>query len=397
VIQRRGVLARTFLSLVLVAVLTGVMVAVITRLDVGRSFRSYMASLPPAAPVSVSEGAAAHEKLREKIMQGVAVAVIGAVDRGTVTAVFVAFIVAAVAAWALARGLSDPMHRLEEAAQRLAAGDLSHRVEVTGPREVERLADAFNEMADSIAEAEDLRQRLVADVAHELRNPLAAARAQAEGMAEGVLPANGERLASLVEDLGQLSLLVADLQELSVAEAGALHYEFEKVDLTGLVRGDVARARLHADSEGVELLWSGCSGPVWVMGDARRLEQVLCNMVANAMRHTTDGSVEVVCSTSAGSAEVRVIDTGDGIPAEDLPHIFERFYRADEARARDTGGAGVGLAIARRIVTDHGGEVFASSTFGQGAVVGFRLPLFAGSAGMPPGLGIGGAPQARAL
>jgi two-component system, OmpR family, sensor histidine kinase BaeS len=197
----------------------------------------------------------------------------------------------------------------------------------------------------------------------------------AEGMAEGILPPTQARFEALVSDLGHLSVLVNDLQELAVAEAGQLRYDMAPLDLADLVARETARAAESAPA-GVVLSAEGVTMPVWIAGDDLRLSEVLRNLLSNAIRHTPEGSVVVgVSPDSDGRVEVRVTDSGEGIPAEDLPYIFERFYRADAARSADTGGAGLGLAIARRIVEDHGGTVFVEDAPEGGAVVGFRLPL----------------------
>jgi signal transduction histidine kinase len=166
---------------------------------------------------------------------------------------------------------------------------------------------------------------------------------------------------------------VEDLQELSAAEAGQLRYEMARTDLGALACAEVERglARAHA---GVELTCEPC-GELPVEADEGRISQVMRNLIDNALRHTERGSITVVCSADGDRARVEVRDTGEGIPAADLPYIFERFYRADAARARDTGGSGVGLAVSRRIVEDHDGGVFASNREGGGAIVGFELPL----------------------
>jgi len=236
----------------------------------------------------------------------------------------------------------------------------------------------FNRMADSLERAEELRRKLVADVAHELRNPLAAARAQAEGMAEGILVADPERLGSLVDDLVHLSALIDDLQELAIADAGRLRYDMREVDLGEVVAREADRIEPLV-AESVRLIRDIAAGPVIVTGDERRLAQVVRNLLNNAVRHTAQGSVTVAAAVEAGRAVVRVTDTGEGISADDLPHVFQRFYRADTARASDTGGAGLGLAISERIVRDHGGEMFAASELGAGSAIGFALPLESGA------------------
>jgi len=246
-------------------------------------------------------------------------------------------------------------------------------VDASGPREVGELADAFNEMADSLSEAEVLRRRLVADVAHELRNPVAALRAQLEGVAEGVLEMDDARAVSLVADVKQLSRLVEDLQTLSVAEAGRLPYLIEQIDMVEVVGAEIERARPNVH-EGVSIAVDADVQSHLVDADAARVGSVVRNLLSNAVRHTHDGSIIVAVRAGDGVVRVEVTDTGEGIPAEDLPFVFERFYRADSARAQDTGGAGIGLAIAKRIIEDLGGSMYASSEPGHGATVGFDLP-----------------------
>jgi signal transduction histidine kinase len=299
---------------------------------------------------------------------------LSAVDRSVAVGALAAIALSIVAAYLIARHLTRPVRALEEAALALADGDLSNRVQAGGPEEISALGEAFNHMADTLEQSEELRRRLVADVAHELRNPIAAARAQAEGMAEGVLTTDARRLDSLVEDMAHLSALVDDLQELAVAEAGRLRYDMAPVDLAGLVAREVERAR-HLAAPGVTVAAALPDSAVTVTGDERRLSEVLRNLLANATRHTRSGTVTVHVEPGPGPmTRVWVVDTGEGIPTPDLPYVFERFYRADTARATDTGGAGLGLAISARIVRDHGGSVFAENTPGGGATVGFTLP-----------------------
>jgi len=360
-----GIAWQFFFGMLVVALGAVLAVGLITRRVFSSAFQTYLATLP-----QMRQGMGMGRHL---VLGAAEQTFLDSVDRGVMIGAVVAVLITGIAAFLLARYFTRPLGRLEEGALGLAGGDLSHRVEVSGPAEVVAVADAFNQMADTLEEAEGLRKRLVADVAHELRNPIAAARAQAEGMAEGVLAAEPARLDSLVEDLEHLSALVDDLQELAIAEAGRLRYEMGDLDLATLVRRETERLSATAPAD-VEVPASGVDAPAVVHGDERRLSQVLRNLLSNALRHTAQGSVEVALGRSGDHVEVRVIDTGEGIPAEDLPYVFERFYRADAARAGDTGGAGLGLAITRRIIIDHGGNVFAESTPGEGATVGFTLP-----------------------
>lgn len=280
---------------------------------------------------------------------------------------------AAIVAFFVARMLSRPLADLEESVDALAQGDHERRAVVTGPKEIASIAEAFNHMADSVVQSEELRKRLVADVAHELRNPLGAALAQAEGMVDGILPTDKARVQSLVDDLRHVSVIVEDLRELAAADSGNLPYTMELFDLSAIVEQHVKRVTPRL-SDDIALSATGVDGPIMVEGDVVRIQQVLRNLLYNARDHTSYGSITIVVDASPDMVTLRVDDTGDGIPAEALPHIFERMYRADDARSAATGGAGLGLAISNSIVRRHGGEMFASSEPGHGASVGFTIP-----------------------
>jgi len=361
---RRSLFLYAFVTMVVVALLSVGVAGLLTRAQISAAFGTYLQTLP----VGMGRGMMGAGGMMGASEQTFLAAVDAGILMGALLAIGLAALVASGGAYYLTR----PLKRLTEAVQTVAAGDLSQRVDAGGPLEVGRLGDAFNDMASSLATSETLRQRLVADVAHELRNPIASLRAQAEGIAEGVLTPEPRRLASLAEDTLQLSRLVDDLQELSAADAGRLTYRMERILLAPIVDAEVARARARADA-GVDVV-SECSTQLAVIGDDGRLAQVMRNLLGNAIRHTDSGSVRVMCRVSDGCAVVEVVDTGEGIPDADLPYVFERFYRADTARARETGGSGIGLAVSRRIVEDHGGTVFARN-HADGAVVGFTIPL----------------------
>jgi len=302
---------------------------------------------------------------------------LSATDQGIFLSAAIGVAIAAVAAILLARFLARPVRRLKAGAQAIATGELEYRVAPEGPGEFRGLAAAFNDMAESLQEGEELRKRLVSDVAHELRNPIAALRAQVEGVAEGVLPMDDARIASIVDDVTHLSRLVDDLQELSVAEAGRLRYDTGSLDVCELVRREVDRAQaLTAD--GVMLVAECPADPLIARADEMRVAQVLRNLLANAARHTSAGRISVDVSGDESAIRVAVVDTGEGIPEADLPYVFERFYRSDASRAVGTGGSGLGLAISKRIVGDHGGTVFAERNADGGATVGFTLPRVEG-------------------
>jgi two-component system, OmpR family, sensor histidine kinase BaeS len=364
--RRLSLAIQVFLSILLVALGAVLTVGLIARDALSRAFDAYLAGLPTPAGGGRGMG---------RVMLGAAEQTfIQSVDQSVYLASMVAVVVATLVAYLLAKHLSDPLRKLEHAAEQVSSGDLAHRVETAGPAEVASLGEAFNSMADSLQSAEELRRRLVADVSHELRNPIAAARAQAEGMVDGIVAINGERLSSLLDDLRHLSLLVDELQELSTAESGRLPYDMSDVDLVPLALREVRRAASMANAEVSVELDDRVSSAV-VLGDETRLSQVMRNLLSNALRHTATGTISVSVSVVDGIAAVSVRDTGEGIAEEDLPFVFERFYRTDPSRATKTGGSGLGLAISRQIVIDHAGSVFASGNDDGGATVGFRIPL----------------------
>lgn len=368
--RRSRLIWQVFLSILVVSLTSIFAAGVIAREALSSAFEAYLIAAPTHMGIVQGHGMG-------RVFIGVAEqSFMSGVDRGIVLSSIVAVGFAAVAALLLARYLTRPLRRLTAGAKAVAAGNLDHRVQVAGPGEVEELADAFNEMAVSLQMGEDLRRRMVSDVAHELRNPVTALRAQAEAVAEGILPMDEHRIASIVEDLAHLSRVIEDLQELSTAESGGLRYERERFDMCELARREVERGSLMTG--GAVSMDVACDGEtLLVEADAFRVAQVLRNLLGNAARHTHEGSITVRVERVDGWVRVAVEDTGEGIPAADLPRIFERFYRADAARAASTGGTGLGLAISKHVVEDQGGAVFAASTEGVGSIVGFSLPMSA--------------------
>lgn len=261
----------------------------------------------------------------------------------------------------VSRLLTAPLARLTRASQAIAAGDLSQRVAVRSRDEIGALGDAFNEMAGSLAEAETLRKNLVADISHELRTPLTVVQGNLQAILDGVYPLEMAQVASLYDETRLLTRLVDDLHDLALADAGQLRMERAPVDLAALAQAAVGQLSPAAEAAGVELALTA-AGASEVMGDADRLAQVLRNLLGNALRHTpAGGRVTVRVETSAGQTRIEVADTGAGITAEDLPHVFDRFYRGDKSRARASGGSGLGLAIVKQLVEAQHGQVWAES------------------------------------
>jgi signal transduction histidine kinase len=278
----------------------------------------------------------------------------------------------------LSRRILAPVKSLTAAAQRMAAGDLTQRVAVTTDDEIGDLARAFNRMADGLARLEALRRNMVTDVAHELRTPLTNIRGYLEALRDGVVEPEPRVIDSLYEETMLLNRLVDDLRDLSLAEAGQLPLQRCPTSLAEIVDQAVEAARPRAEVQGIALRADLPDGLPPVDVDARRVGQVLRNLVENGLTHTPPGGeVRVSARPAGGGVEVRVEDTGAGIAAADLPYVFERFYRADKSRSRATGGAGLGLSIARQLVEAHGGRMGVESTEGQGSAFFFTLPSVA--------------------
>jgi two-component system sensor histidine kinase BaeS len=277
---------------------------------------------------------------------------------------------ALVAAWIALRRLAAPATRLVDAARRIEDGDYSARVPVRGPSELRSLARAFNAMSSRLEADEARRQSVLADVAHELRTPITVIRGQAEGIVDGVYPADAEQMRPVLAATRTLEVLVDDLRTLALAEVGTLQLQREPVDLSVLVHDTLAPFADAARAAGAHLV-AGVEPPGLVVeADAVRLGSVLANLVANALRHVhVGGEVRLSASRRGASVRIAIRDNGDGIAAELLPRVFDRFVKGP-----DSPGSGLGLAIVRGIVDAHGGRVAVASTPGAGTEVEIILP-----------------------
>ncbi len=276
----------------------------------------------------------------------------------------------------VSRQILSPVQGLSSVASRLGRGDLSQRADGSGPTEIKELAHSFNRMAGSLQEAEEQRRNLVADVAHELRTPLFNIQGYLEAVKDGLLEPDEETIDTIHGQVLHLGRLVEDLRLLAQAESGGLHLELETDSLDDLVSRAVDAARPRSEANGVGLIFQPAEQLILVEMDRTRIAQVVSNILDNAVQHTPPGGqVRVgVDSLEGGRVRVTVEDDGEGIPSENLPLVFERFYRVDASRSRSTGGAGLGLTIAKRLVESHGGAIWAESAGATGARVSFELP-----------------------
>ncbi|MFZ1239039.1 MAG: ATP-binding protein [Anaerolineae bacterium] len=303
-------------------------------------------------------------------------AFLSALNRSLLLSALLAGLAAVAVTLVLSGRILRPVQRLTTAARRMEKGDLSTRVQVETDDEIGQLAHAFNAMAGSLSQQEQLRRNMVNDVAHELRTPLTNLRGYLDAARDGLVSTDGALVDSLYEETMLLSRLVADLQELAQAEAGRLTLMRQPVALVGLVEQAMGMLRPPADAKGVTLLVDLPSDLPQVDADRERVGQVLRNLLQNAFAHTPAGGViTVTAQPEASSVRVAVHDTGSGIAPEHLPHVFDRFYRADRLHSSQTGRAGLGLAIVKQLVLAHGGTVTASSEPGRGSTFTFTLPI----------------------
>lgn len=352
---------RTFLTLALV-VTAGVLTAAVVALVVGPPlFHEHLVELGGAVGPAEMEHAEA--------------AFVDAGVRSLGVGLVVALALAIALAWMETRRLRRPLDALTAAATHLEAGDYTARVApgATSP-EFDAVAEAFNDMASRLHSTEESRRRLLSDVAHELRTPLATLAAELEAIIDDVLPWDRENQEVLTQQVERLRTIAQDLDDVSRAEEGRFALDRQELALTELVEPALAASAGRFRAKGVSLTIDLGPGTVWA--DPQRVGQILSNLLDNALRHTpSGGQVTVAARTGRDETTVTVSDTGDGLAPEQLAKVFERFYRADAARARDAGGSGIGLTIARSLALAHGGSLSAASAGpGRGSTFTLILP-----------------------
>ena len=279
--------------------------------------------------------------------------------------------------------ITSPVRKLHKAANSIAAGDFEPRVDVHSQDDLGQLGNAFNLMAKSLEDSMLQRRMMVADVAHELRTPRTAMQGTLEAIKDGVLPMDDEQVNALYSETMLLNRLVGDLKLLSLADAGQLTLDKASTDVAYLIHQVVDRARTQAEQKNVQLETHIQPDLPEVELDPDRITQVMNNLIGNALRYTNPGGVITVSAALVGgrSLRVSVSDTGIGIPADQLPFIFDRFYRVDKSRTRVSGGSGLGLAIVKHLIEMHGGTIKAESPLGSdptgrlyGTSISFVIP-----------------------
>jgi signal transduction histidine kinase len=273
---------------------------------------------------------------------------------------------AALLSFFLTRAVLRPLSRITEAADKIAAGDYAARTEIPSTDEVGRLGQAFDRMADSLEKIEQLRKTMIVDIAHELRTPLTNVRGYLEGMADGVISPSKETFEMLEQEILRLVRLISDLDQLTRVDAAGAFLRREEIHLPGLVGQVLDLYRPDFESRGIAAETRIDEAAQFVKADRDKLMQTLRNLIQNAWQYTQPGgSVLVSADPVEGGIMLAVANTGGGIAEEDLPLIFERFYRADKSRSRESGGTGLGLAIVKGLIEAHGGRVGAECTDGR--------------------------------
>jgi len=285
-----------------------------------------------------------------------------------------------IASYALARSITVPLRNLSRAAEQIAQGNFGQNVPVETRDEVGYLANIFNRMSETLAVNTKLRQQLLANIAHELKTPLAVIQGHLEGMVDGVIETSKEQLSSLHDEAIRLNRLINDLRDLSLAEVRQLALEKQLADINQIVTRAVTMLKPLADDKGIYIACTLAPSLPKTAVDVDRMSQVFYNILVNAIRYSPDqGRIEV--ATVLTEAEKRqwmlvsVTDSGPGVAPEDMPYLFDHFYRGDKSRDRKSGGSGLGLAIVKQLVENHGGKVAVNSTLGAGSVFQVLLPL----------------------
>lgn len=360
---------KLFLSYLGVLLLTVALLWLAIQLALPASFARHMGAASGGNGMMLGRGANADKPpLYDEFKAGV--------NEAIFWAAWVAVGVAALVSWLVSRRIVHPIRQMQQASLHLAAGHFDQHVPVLTDDELGDLARSFNHMAEELAQVETRRRRLIGDVAHELRTPLTAIQGYMEGLMDGVLPAEPETFAQIHGETQRLSRLIDDLQELSRIEAGAYSLNIQPVKLDEAVRTVFKRLGNQFEERSLTLQAQLGSRELVVLADSDRLVQILTNLLGNALHYTpAGGTVTVRAHQSGGQVEICVEDTGIGIPAEALPHIFERFYRVDTSRSRRRGGSGIGLTIVKHLVESQQGRIWAESPGeGQGSRFCFRLP-----------------------
>jgi histidine kinase len=368
---------KVFLSYVLVVLVGALVLIAAANLSAPAAFQRHLAGMSTMMSAGNRMGNAS--SMAQDLFAGYRAAVADALS----LAALAALVAAVLASLFISHRVVSPVQRMTKLSRRIAEGEYEERLAIPGDvrsdqlDELARLALSFNQMADKLERTEALRRQLIGDVTHELRTPLAAIKGYMEGLMDGVLPAQTETYQQVHAEVDRLQRLVDDLQELSRVESGAYKLKLGPVSVPEVIETVMGNLGRSFADKGILLEVAIEPGLPPVTADRDRILQVLTNLAGNALQYTpSGGSVTIRATREPSEVVVSVADTGTGIAAEHLPHIFDRFYRTDRSRARASGGSGIGLTIAQALVKAHGGRIWAESAgVDQGSTFHFTLPL----------------------
>lgn len=362
--SKMGLRSRLFLSHIIVMIVGLLTLLTIGKISSPRFFVVYLRQ--------IEVGGVSVRQVRAQLLQRFE----DAWSQGAFWSMVVGASAAGGLSYLVTKRIVKPLIQMEEITKKVAAGHLDERVPSNDIPEVDQLAASFNRMAASLEDVENRRRELVSDLTHELRTPLTILKGYLEGLADGTIDPSSEVYQRLSREVTRMQRLVNDLQELSKMEAGYLPIDARSFNLSPLLTLIVQKFSdqlIAENSPEIRLDYPSETPPV--LADPERVEQILVNLIGNALRYTRAGSVTVQVRQQADRVWIAVIDTGQGISREDLPHVFERFWRADRSRNRNSGGTGIGLAICRRLVELQGGKIEATSELGEGSIFRFSLPI----------------------
>ena len=364
--------AKLFLSFLVIIVVGGVVLTTSAVFTIPTAFNHHMSSMM---------GSTSNTGMMVDMETDLFTSFTNAVKEALTRAALAACLAAVVVSILISRQVVAPVQGMMAASRLIAEGHYDQRVAVAGNitdgDELTQLAISFNQMAEKLSQTENMRRQLIGDVSHELRTPLTAIKGFMEGLIDGVLPPTPETFQSIYREADRLQRLVAGLQELSQVEGVAFSLKLEPGEMPSLVESVSQRLQPQFQEKGISLNLEIPASLPPVLMDGDRISQVLINLLGNALQYTPEGGgVFLTIQQTRKDIEVRIKDTGLGIPAEHLPHLFTRFYRVDKSRSRAGGGSGIGLTIAKYLVEAHGGRIWAESDgAGAGSTFSFTLPL----------------------
>jgi signal transduction histidine kinase len=358
-----GLRGRIFLSHIVVMMMGLATLLVIGRLYTSRLFIEHLQTLEFKGFLLYS--------IRGKLVNGFE----SAWGRGAFWSVIFGGSAAAALSYLLSKRIMQPLLQMQRITAKFAAGEMTARMPMSDIPELNRFAESFNRMALALDNVEQRRRELVSDLTHELRTPLTIVEGYLEGLADGTIDASPDIYQQLSGETQRLKRLVNDLQELSKAEAGYLPINAKKFDLRSLLKKLCDRFSDQLIESEKQLILSIPNDIPRAYSDPERVEQILINLLGNAFCYTSEGSVTMRAEVKQGMLWVSVIDTGIGISDEDLPHIFERFWRSDRSRNRKSGGTGIGLAITKHLVELQQGIIQVESTLTKGSTFSFSIPI----------------------